>query len=176
MPDYIDQGYTKKWKGWDPSTILHVFPMQTEYIHSSLIQTGQYIENLEEMVQKALFGKFNDSYRMCYIHFTKHPCTCNLYSRKLKSEAIPILFEHQTLIFQNPKPSVMKYTSFCSHANYWDAICVSLAFTCNQVKSLAIKWNANTNNYFSNTQCGTIKLRSINLNNNTCNLLPQIIY
>ncbi|KAM4017528.1 uncharacterized protein ACNLHF_007164 isoform 1-T3 [Anomaloglossus baeobatrachus] len=91
MPSCIVHGCRTK-KNRDPSRILHSFPKEPEKMKLWLLQTGQYGDEIDQMVIKVYLGKVHDSHRMCSLHFTHDCYHYDGYRRILKKDAIPTVF------------------------------------------------------------------------------------
>ncbi|XP_069809382.1 ADP-ribosylation factor-like protein 16 isoform X2 [Dendropsophus ebraccatus] len=93
MPSCIVKGCRSKWRTKDPNVVLHSFPWDPERIRVWLQQIQQFSHCLEEMVQRVLNGKVNDSFRLCSLHFT---ADCYRYEedrRILRKDSVPTIFQ-----------------------------------------------------------------------------------
>ncbi|XP_040195736.1 uncharacterized protein LOC120928795 [Rana temporaria] len=95
MPSCIIKGCPNTWRKRDTSAIMHSFPMQRDRIQKWLENSGQFKNNLQEMVQKVLDGKLYDTYRMCSLHFEHHAYRYEENRRRLRPDAQPTIFQTQ---------------------------------------------------------------------------------
>ncbi|KAG8449709.1 hypothetical protein GDO86_016377 [Hymenochirus boettgeri] len=89
-----------------PNVTLHPFPKNFNMIKNWVQQTGQPLDNIDQLSQKILEGKKENSYRMCSCHFTID-CYMTRGSRTvLKPTAVPTVFS------SNNQPPLYTVTSF----------------------------------------------------------------
>ncbi|XP_053550664.1 uncharacterized protein LOC128642041 isoform X1 [Bombina bombina] len=92
------------------SSSLHLFPKSTELIQQWLLATGQFDENLDQMVNRVIETRKTGRYRMCSLHFTPR----DFYSTGLKmflyKHAIPSIFGNN---LQRKIQGLQKLSSSC---------------------------------------------------------------
>ncbi|XP_056406023.1 uncharacterized protein LOC130297504 [Hyla sarda] len=92
MPSCIIRSCASKRRKGDKSISMHSFPWDIARIRHWLVNSGQFNDNLEEMVQKVYNGKLTDNFRMCSLHFETHSYTYEEDRRRLRPNAEPTIF------------------------------------------------------------------------------------